>query len=84
MKAIVSFLAGIIFTLPVQTGAGYFAAKAGVVPAGADSRPSALESWVANTALKAAIERDTKGSGIPFSRATIISSPACTCMPKTA
>jgi mono/diheme cytochrome c family protein len=66
MKAIVSFLAGIIFTLVVLAGAGYFAVKAGFVPANADSKPAALESWVANTALNAALERDIKGLTNPI------------------
>ena len=61
MKSIISFLAGIIFTLVVLTVVGYFAVKAGIVPANADSRPVALESWVANNALHVALERDTKG-----------------------
>ena len=53
MKSIVSFLGGIIFTLLVLAGVGYFGVKAGIVPANADSKPGALESWVANTALDA-------------------------------
>ena len=66
MKSIVSFLAGIIFTLVVLTGVGYFAVKAGIVPANADSKPAALESWVAKTALNAALERDIKGLTNPI------------------
>ncbi|MBV8141908.1 MAG: cytochrome c [Verrucomicrobia bacterium] len=60
MRLILSFLVGIIFTLVVLAGVGYFAVKTGIVPADADSKPAALESWVANTALHAALERDTK------------------------
>jgi mono/diheme cytochrome c family protein len=60
MKSIVSFLGGIIFTLLVLAGVGYFGVKAGIVPANADSKPAALESWVANTALDATLERGTK------------------------
>ena len=66
MKSIVAFLGGIIFTLLVLAGVGYFAVKAGIVPANADSKPSALESWAANTALDAALERDTKGLRNPI------------------
>jgi thiosulfate dehydrogenase len=61
MKSIVSFLAGILFTLVVLTVAGYFAVKGGFIPANADTKPPALERWVANTALAVALERDTKG-----------------------
>src|SRR5271166_6131891 len=53
MKSIVSFLGGIIFTLVVLAGVGYFVVKTGIVPANADSKPAAVESWVANTALDA-------------------------------
>jgi thiosulfate dehydrogenase len=66
MKSIVSFLGGIVFTLVVLAGVGYFAVKAGIVPANADSKPAPLESWVANTALDAALERDTKGLTNPI------------------
>jgi thiosulfate dehydrogenase len=65
MRSIASFLLGVIFTLAVLAGAGYFAIKIGIVPATADGKPAALESWVANTALHAAIERDAKGLNNP-------------------
>ena len=61
MKSIISFLAGIIFALVVLVLVGYVVVKAGFVPANADSKPTALERWVAMTALHAALERDTKG-----------------------
>ena len=61
MKSFVSFLGGIIFALIALVLVGYFAVKAGFVPANADSKPSALERWVAKTALNAALERDTRG-----------------------
>ncbi|HEX3443588.1 MAG TPA: cytochrome c [Chthoniobacterales bacterium] len=60
MKSVGSFFLGVILTLALLAGVGYFAVKAGLVPANADSKPSAVESWVANTALSAAIERGTK------------------------
>ena len=66
MKSIVSFLGGIILTLVVLAGVGYLAVKAGIIPANADSKPTALENWVANTALDAAVERDTKGLKNPI------------------
>ena len=37
-----------------------------MVPANADSKPAALESWVANTALEAALKRDTEGLRNPI------------------
>ena len=61
MKLFLSFLAGIILTLAVLVGAGYYAVTAGLVPANADSRPGALERWAANTALDVALRRETTG-----------------------
>jgi thiosulfate dehydrogenase len=61
MKSMISFLGGIVVALVVLAIVGYFAVKAGIVPANADSKPTALERWVAKTALHAALERDTKG-----------------------
>jgi thiosulfate dehydrogenase len=66
MKSIVSFLGGIIFALVVLAGGGYFAVRAGMVPANADTKPAALERWVANTALKVALERETRGLRNPM------------------
>jgi len=66
MKSIVSFFGGIILTLVVLAGVGYLAVKAGIIPANADSKPTALENWIANTALDAAVERDTKGLKNPI------------------
>jgi thiosulfate dehydrogenase len=60
MKSIVSFLCGVVFTLLALGGVGYFVVKAGMVPANADSKPFALETWAANTALDSTLERETK------------------------
>jgi thiosulfate dehydrogenase len=65
MKSTLIFLGGIIFTLIVLAGVGYFAVIAGMVPANADSEPWPLERWAANTALHAALDRDTKGLSNP-------------------
>jgi thiosulfate dehydrogenase len=66
MRSIASFFLGVIFTLAVLAGVGYFGVKRGFVPANADSEPTAMESWVANTALHAAIERDAKALSNPI------------------
>lgn len=65
MRLIVSFLGGIILTLVVLACVGFFAVKTGIVPANADGKPAALESWIASTALQAALERETKGLSNP-------------------
>jgi thiosulfate dehydrogenase len=61
MKLILSFLAGIILTLAVLVGGAYYAVTAGLIPANADSQPSSLERWVANTSLDVALKRETEG-----------------------
>ena len=60
MRLIASFILGVIFTMAALVGFGYFAVETGIVPATADGKPAALESWVANTALDATLERGTK------------------------
>ena len=66
MRLIASFILGVIFTMTALVGFGYFAVETGIVPATADGKPAALESWVANTALDAAVERNTKGLKNPI------------------
>jgi thiosulfate dehydrogenase len=61
MKLIASFLGGITFALAALAGVGFFVVKTGIIPANADSKPGAIERWVANTALDATLERETKG-----------------------
>jgi hypothetical protein len=66
MRSIGSFMIGILFTLVVLVVAGFVLVKTGILPANADGKPSPLEEWAANTALQAAIERDTKGLSNPL------------------
>jgi thiosulfate dehydrogenase len=66
MRLIASFILGVIFALAALVGFGYFAVEKGIVPAAADGKPAALESWVANTALRAAIEREVQRLSNPI------------------
>ena len=66
MRLIASFILGVIFTMAALVGFGYFAVETGIVPASADGKPAALESWVANTALHAAIEREVQRLSNPI------------------
>src|SRR5258705_11589002 len=66
MRLIASFILGVIFTMTALVGFGYFAVETGIVPATADGKPAALESWVANTALHAAIEREVQRLSNPI------------------
>lgn len=49
---------GILLTLLVELIAGYFAVRAGMIPANADARPSKIETWAAKTSLRATINRE--------------------------
>src|SRR5260221_8498949 len=66
MGLFASFIRGVIFTMAALVGSGSFAAETGTVPATADGKPAALESWVANTALHAAIEREVERLSNPI------------------
>ncbi len=54
----IRFLYGIIFTLAFLIAAAVAGVFAGVLPAGADAKPSALEEWAANRSLHASIARE--------------------------
>ncbi len=54
------FLAGIVFTLVLLAVAGYAVVTLGLVSAGADAKPPAIERWAAHTSLDATIDRETK------------------------
>jgi mono/diheme cytochrome c family protein len=54
------FINGIVFTVALALGAGFAAIQLGLVRAGADAKPSALESWAARTSLHATLARATK------------------------
>jgi thiosulfate dehydrogenase len=60
------FLNGIVFTLALLVAAAYFAVRLGVLPPGADVKPSQLERWAANTSLDATIDRETKNLTNPL------------------
>src|SRR5271165_5070515 len=60
------FINGIVFTVAFVVAAGLAAVYSGIVPANADSKPSALETWMARTSLHAALNRDTKGLQNPL------------------
>src|SRR5271166_3778433 len=59
------FLRGFIFAFALLAGAAIAAVYTGIVPSSADNKPSFVEHWLARTALKAAIARETKGLSSP-------------------
>ncbi len=60
------FVNGIIFTLAALVAAGFVGVWLGVLPAGADVKPSAAETWAAKQSLHAGIARDTAGVTNPL------------------
>jgi mono/diheme cytochrome c family protein len=54
------FINGIVFTVALALGAGFVAIQFGLIRAGADAKPDALERWAANTSLHATLRRATK------------------------
>jgi mono/diheme cytochrome c family protein len=67
------FLNGVVFTLAFLLAAGFAAVQLGLVPAHADSKPNALEKWIARRSLHAALDRETKDlqSTVPLDDATL-------------
>lgn len=61
-----NFINGIVFTLAFLAAAGFVAVQLGLVPANADAKPSALETWAGKRSLQATIDRDTKGLQNPL------------------
>lgn len=60
-----AFIAGVVVTLLALTGGAYLAVTHGWVPANADAKPGALETWAAHTSLRATIQRDAPTDPVP-------------------
>ncbi len=60
------FLNGVIFTLAFIFGAAVVAVYAGIMPAGADSKPFPGEKWAAGKSLHATLVRESKGVTNPL------------------
>src|SRR5260221_733978 len=60
------YIVGVVFMMAALVGLAYYAVETAIVPATADGKPAALESWVANTALHAAIEREVQRLSNPI------------------
>jgi len=61
-----SFIWGIIFTFVALAAGGYFFVAHGWVPANADAKPGALETWAAHTSLRATIKREAPTDPVPL------------------
>jgi mono/diheme cytochrome c family protein len=52
------FLLGIVAVIVVALLGGYLVLKSGLIPANADAKPGPLETWAAQTSLRAALTRE--------------------------
>ncbi len=66
MRNVRAFINGIVFTLALLVAAGFVAIFEGILPAGADNKPSRIEAWIARTSLHATIKRDTRNLTNPL------------------
>lgn len=62
-----SFFWGIIFTFAILGAGAYFFVIKGWVPANADAKPGALETWAAHTSLRATVKREAPTEPVPVS-----------------
>jgi mono/diheme cytochrome c family protein len=59
------FLLGFVATVVVVLAGAYFVLSNGVIPAGADTKPSRAEFWAARTSLRASLEREAPRGANP-------------------
>jgi thiosulfate dehydrogenase len=55
LKGVVS---GVLLAVAVALISGYLLVRSGLIPANADAKPGALETWMARTSLDATLSRD--------------------------
>ena len=53
-----AFFMGVLVTIVVTLGCGYFGLRNGIVPANSDATPSSLEIWAAQTSLRATLQKE--------------------------
>lgn len=58
-------ISGIMLTIIVGAVGAYIVLRSGLIPAGADTKPGAVETWAADTALEATIDRQAPGGPNP-------------------
>jgi thiosulfate dehydrogenase len=56
---------GVVLTLAVALVGGYLLVRSGLIPANADAKPGALETWMARTSLDATLSRDAPSGPNP-------------------
>jgi hypothetical protein len=63
---VIRFAAGVVAALVLLAAATFVAVRFGYVPARADMSPWPLETWAANTALEASIDREQPQRPYPY------------------
>lgn len=68
------FIVGVALMLVALVGAGYVALRMGMIPANADAKAGRFERYVANTSLRATLEKDAPEgpNPVPLSDANLI------------
>jgi thiosulfate dehydrogenase len=59
------FIFGIIFTIIVAAGVGYYLLNSGFIPANADAKPGQIEMFLAGTSLGASLDKDAPKEANP-------------------
>jgi thiosulfate dehydrogenase len=52
------FILGIVITLIVEAGVGYYLLSSGAIPANADAKPGSVEKFAARTSLRATLDKE--------------------------
>lgn len=60
------FILGIVVAIAAAIAGGYFFITSGMLPAGQDVTPGALEKWAAKKSLRAAMSREAQGLKSPL------------------
>ena len=55
------FVLGLVTAIVLAIAGGYFFVTRGMLPAGQDVKPGALEKWAAKASLRATLKREAKG-----------------------
>jgi len=58
-------ITGIVLTIVVGAAGAYLVLRSGLIPASADTKPGTLETWAADMALKATVERQAPSGPNP-------------------
>lgn len=58
MRAMKGFILGIVLTLIVEAGVGYYLLSSGKIPANADAKPGSFEEFAAGTSLRATLDNE--------------------------